>query len=145
MQCPDDQKSEHRQYRALLRLLSPAAGAIEYAHVGVAPMAPWFPAVMWAREFTLDMRLAIRRRLRRLVGRDVEPIHAGDNVRECVLDQLQSSPVLGEVLVRDEAQRLAKHCTLQQANVLLTATSSIELAAGADSSLMRRQQIEFDG
>lgn len=132
MNCPDEQKADHKLYKEFLVKLSPEVAAINNMHWGfpiTSKMYKWFVF----KRFLIDLvSTQFKKRLRRQMPQNGVP---RERYKECVGKQVASCDVINEYLESFELMRQLEICTKREAQTLLTVTSTLELVSSGRSSI----------
>lgn len=140
MNCPDEQKANHKLYRELLVRLSPYVADIQNEHWGFPITSKkyyWTVLAQYLRDLT-------PRSLKRfLKGQLTQNSIPTEIYKECMTKQVAACEVIKEYLIFSEVIRQLDRCTKREAQTLLTVTSTIELMASGQSTMKKYWEVEI--
>lgn len=132
MNCPDEQKANHRLYKELLIRLSPQVADIQNEHWGFPITSKkyyWTVVTQYLRSLT-------PRPLKRFLKGQISQISIPrETYKECMKKQVVGCDVIKEYLLFPEVMKRLDRCTKPEAQTLLTVTSTLEMVASGRSTL----------
>lgn len=132
MNCPDEQKANHKLYRELLVRLSPQVANIPNNHWGF----PVTSKIYHWTVFTQYLRNMIPRRVKRVLKRRLPQNSVSRRLyKDCLLKQVASCDAIKEYLVLPEVIGQLDRCMRREAQTLLTVTSTLELLVSGKSTI----------
>jgi asparagine synthase (glutamine-hydrolysing) len=132
MNCPDEQKANHRLYRELLVRISPQVANIQNEHWGFPITSKryyWTVFAQYLRELTPR---PLKRFLKGQLSQNGNP---REIYKECMTKQFTGCDVIKEYLLYSEVMKRLDRCTKREAQTLLTVTSTLELLATGRSTI----------
>lgn len=140
MNCPDEQKINHKLYKEVLVRLSPEIANINNAHWGFPIISKKYYWTVFTR-YLLDLiPTEFKKRIKQKVDQAAIP---REKYKECVSKQVASCDAIGKYLVLPELIRYIDKCSKRDAQTLLTVTSTVELVASGRSTLKEYWDDEF--
>lgn len=140
MNCPDEQKANHRLYKEVLVRLSAEAADIQNAHWGFPITSKRYYWVLFKR-YLLDMvPTEFRKRIKQQLRQNSIP---KESYKECVSKQVENCDVIKNYLMFPEVIKQLDRCTKRDAQTLLTVASTLELVASGRSTLREYWDDEF--
>lgn len=131
MNCPDEQKTDHKLYKEVLIRLSPEVAGIRNAHWGFPITSQKYYRFVWKR-FVLDLiPTEFKKRIKQLNASGVPR----ERYKECTSKQVSSCDGIGKCLEYSELMRQLDFCSKREAQTLLTVTSTLELVTSGRSSI----------
>lgn len=131
MNCPDEQKADHKLYKEVLVRLSPEVAGIRNAHWGFPITSQKYYRFVWKR-FALDLvPTGFKKRIKQLSANSVPR----ERYKECVSKQVSSCGGIGKCLEYSELMKQLDSCSKREAQTLITVTSTLELITSGRSSI----------
>jgi len=131
MNCPDEQKANHKLYKEVLLRLSPEVAGIRNSHWGFPITSQKYYRFVWKR-FVLDLiPTEFKKRIKQLSANGIPR----ERYKECVSKQVSSCDAIGKCLEYSELMRQLDFCSKREAQTLLTVTSTLELVISGQSSI----------
>lgn len=139
MNCPDEQKTNHKLYKEVLVRLSPEVAGIKNAHWGFPITSQKYYRFVWKR-FALDLiPTEFKKRIKQLSANGIPR----ERYKECVSKQVSNCDVIGKCLMYSELMRQLDFCSKREAQTLLTVTSTLEMVVSGQSTIRNYWDEQF--
>lgn len=140
MNCPDEQKANHRLYKKLLVRLSPQVTNIKNEHWGFPITSRRYYWMVFTRYLRDRISTQFKKRIKHQLSQNGIP---RERYKECVSKQVASCDVIRKHLMFPEVTRQLDRCTKREAQTLLSVTSTLELVASGRSTIREYWDDQF--